>query len=784
MKIAKILLAGLMAVTMAGSAACTLGSEDDKGDKNTQNTQSQNPHAGTRYTVTLELNGGTLKSGENIESYVAGTAVTLPTPTKEGYTFVGWYANSSFSGSAETGISADAFGNKTFYAKFDKNSTDNPSNPSGGSGNQGGESSNPSGGSGNQGGGSGQGDSGNTPAPQTYQVSFSLDGGTIAAGDMITSYVAGTEVTLPTPTKSGYSFKGWYENSSFSGSAITKIPATATGNKTYYAKWELINSSSATVISSCEGYEEGLYAEITPVSGLDDGDYKVYYKLHGGAAAWTAVDSQLVRSSGDVIRADVLGIAAGVYDVKTEAEGKAAAVKENITVTNYDRSGYAHFDATEGVGAYNNDGTPKNNAIIVYVNDSNKNTVTVNGISGKGIVNIIKNAKADHPLIVRVLGQISAATWKSIDYNSDGKYSSKNKLPESEVKGKNGSKLPTDNNLLTQEKLIDGGYNELDTSKYTELENLSSKIKYSSGEYDSAWNNCSISEVENVTVEGVGTDAKIFQWGFTWAKCNNIEVRNLTFEDYTEDACSFEGDQNASSLGEFNSKHLWVHHNTFLEGKNYWDVCPEQDKHEGDGATDFKGNAYVTVSYNHYYHNHKTGLVGSGNTSKSANITFHHNFYEDNNSRLPLARQANMHMYNNYYKGSTGTNMSLRAGAYAFIENCYFDAAKHPIVTEDTKINNVVYKGVAKIYNCVVDDGGKGSQYKFEDGNNLNVVDSRDEKVANDNTFNDTFDTDPVNFYYDATIKKTKTQTGYEMLDAEDVKTQIPLLAGARTKKQ
>ncbi len=55
-----------------------------------------------------------------------------------------------------------------------------------------------------------------------------------------TSYTPGTALTLPTEnniTREGYTFGGWFESSDFSGTAVTSIPTTATGDKTYYAKW-------------------------------------------------------------------------------------------------------------------------------------------------------------------------------------------------------------------------------------------------------------------------------------------------------------------------------------------------------------------------------------------------------------------------------------------------------------------------------------------------------------------------------------------------------------------
>ena len=717
-------------------------SETDTGDKEFWAHWDSNTVAPQTYTVTLHLNEGSFPAGvSNLTQYTAGTEVTLPIPQKTNSTFGGWYANQACTGTAVQKILSTDTGNKEFWAKWNTTSV----------------------------------------TPQTYTVTLHLNEGSFPAGvSNLTQYTAGTEVTLPIPQKTNSTFGGWYANQACTGTAVQKILSTDTGNKEFWAKWETQTPTPGTLSITVNGYEEGASVTFAAVGGT----YKVSYKPADGVSQYTQIDEELIRTTGSQVRADIVGLKAGDYTVKVEAGGKT--VEKPVTVTAYDRTGYAHFNFT-GVGAYNDDGTLKDNAVVVYVTDENKNTVTVPGLgSGKsGIVDVLNYSKNmdDKPLVVRIIGSVNAATWKEINYDKGGNYNDgndydqNNKLPSDKVVGKNRDQLPQKS--MTQEELIKGGYNELDTSKYTELKGLSSKINYSSSEFDSAWNNCSIDSAQNVTVEGIGADARLFQWGFTWKNSNSIEVRNLTFEDYTEDACSFEGSSDQTDASNFSSKNLWIHHNTFLEGKNYWDVCPEQDKHEGDGATDFKKNSYITISYNHYYKNHKTGLIGGGDTQKTACVTFHHNWYEICNSRLPLARQANMHMYNNYYYGSTGTNMSIRAGGYAFIEYCYFDNANNPITTQ--KVDNK--KGVAKVYQCIFDKKKVDSQYTEEGTkddlkNTVIIVTDRTKTVGNDNIYNPNFDTDSAYFYYDATAKKTKVQSGFEMLTAEEVKEKVPDLSG------
>ena len=150
------------------------------------------------YTVMLETNGGTIADGKDVISYTYGEGATLPTAndmTREGYTFDGWYADSSFSSAPVMEISNTDIGNKEFYAKWNAN---------------------------------------------IYAVTLNPNAGTIASGKDITSYTYGNGATLPTSndmTREGYTFEGWYADSLFSGAPVTEINSTDMGNKEFYAKW-------------------------------------------------------------------------------------------------------------------------------------------------------------------------------------------------------------------------------------------------------------------------------------------------------------------------------------------------------------------------------------------------------------------------------------------------------------------------------------------------------------------------------------------------------------------
>ena len=155
------------------------------------------------YTVTLNAGGGTINSG-NVTGYTYGVGATLPTDvTRTGYTFKGWYDNENLTGSPVTAIGNTETGNKEYWAKWEAN---------------------------------------------TYTVTLNAGGGTINNGN-VTGYTYGVGATLPTAgdmTYTGHTFKGWYDNENLTGSPVTAIGNTETGNKEYWAKWE-INQYTVTV---------------------------------------------------------------------------------------------------------------------------------------------------------------------------------------------------------------------------------------------------------------------------------------------------------------------------------------------------------------------------------------------------------------------------------------------------------------------------------------------------------------------------------------------------------
>ena len=142
-----------------------------------------------------------------------------------------------------------------------------------------------------------------------------------------------------------------------------------------------INTFAATSFSTAGGWFETLYAEW---SGNKSDVTGVSYS--GTASGSLTGDdlTYLVRQDGSNVRLDIPGLKAGTYNL-TVTTNSGTITKENIKVYEYDRSGYAHYDAHKegvtGIGAYNDDGTLKKDAQVIYVTPETAKTCTavVNG---------------------------------------------------------------------------------------------------------------------------------------------------------------------------------------------------------------------------------------------------------------------------------------------------------------------------------------------------------------------------------------------------------------------
>ncbi len=185
-----------------------------------------------------------------------------------------------------------------------------------------------------------------------------------------------------------------------------------------------------------------------------------------------------------------------------------------------------------------------------------------------------------------------------------------------------------------------------------------------------------LKEISNISLIGVGTSGVLDQIGVHIRSSSNIIVQNLTIKNVRKsntDTPSNGGD----AIGmESDVDRVWIDHN-LIHGST-------TDGEEHDGLIDFKADTTnVTVSYNHLHTGGRGGLVGSNDSGDdgSTNITFHHNWYRNLNSRTHLIREADAHIYNNYYLDILSTGINARNGAHLRIENNYFEKAKNPLGT-------------------------------------------------------------------------------------------------------
>ena len=223
--------------------------------------------------------------------------------------------------------------------------------------------------------------------------------------------------------------------------------------------------SQSVTISEFGGWFESAYAKWNPISNAES--YNVYFT--GEGITNQKINDQLIRNYGSYFRADVLGLKAGNYTVSiapviSGVEG-SVTTSGSITVMAYDRTGFA-FSNSRVPGAYQLDGTPKSGAVILYITENTKNTISLNVTGANtnpciGLQTILdgyKKGNDTRPLIIRLIGQIT-----DLDYMLNG-------------------------DLVIENK-----------------------------------NNAS----SHITLEGVGDDAVAYGWGVRVKNASNIEIRNI-----------------------------------------------------------------------------------------------------------------------------------------------------------------------------------------------------------------------------------------------------------------
>ncbi len=198
----------------------------------------------------------------------------------------------------------------------------------------------------------------------TYAVRLNVNGGAIADGKEVISYTYGEGATLPTAndmTREGYTFSGWYADSSFSGAPVTEISSTDMGNKEFYAKWTR-NTTPITpgdtvnyIVEHYKAGNNGYTLEETEYPGGKIGENvtaepKIYtgYTYNPDAAESVAKGTLKKISSAEDIVTLKLYYDLIVYSVTVENDGNGSAyatpsfttMGEKITLTSTPNSGY------------------------------------------------------------------------------------------------------------------------------------------------------------------------------------------------------------------------------------------------------------------------------------------------------------------------------------------------------------------------------------------------------------------------------------------------------------
>ena len=688
-----------------------------------------NQPAKKTYTVTYTVNGEIY----NEQTYEEGQALAAPEePVVAGFNFIGWNTREDGTGDALVEGSA-VTANAVYYAILQSTSSDNPDD--------------------------GDGD-GNTPTT-VYTVTFIVDGEVVQKIEVN----SGETVTPPTaPPMSNMMFVGWYE--SIAASSAFDFSTPITSNLTLTAKYAVLDEG----ITAVGTYNESLYVkweETTPASA------KVEYVTAGGDN-WATVDEHLIRATSTTeARVDILGLAAGGYKVKiTTSSGNSIQLSTAIQVAAYDRSGYAHFNYTDGVGAYKDNGELKDGTLVIYVTEKNKN-------------NVLDDIYVYH---------VETRTYAKETLADE------NLIPQSEAPGvTTGVKITGIGEILNNRRYAGSDRMKVGIAglcqKYGSVAiRIVGKVNAEDGDtmsslingltaYDSTENGGSVGDngrmarmtnAKNLTIEGVGEDASIYGWGLHFIASDvlgnypgagkSFEVRNITFANYPEDAIGMEGiqgdkwDENGSITGGASSatadlpspvERCWIHNNTFFSGRAAKPA--ESDKAEGDGSCDFKRGKYYTLSYNYFENGHKTNLIGSSDSSLQFYVSMHHNMWYNCWSRIPLVRHANVHFYNNYVVADMTANPqpklnhvnSVRASAYLFSEANYYDGTKNTV--------DLASGGAVKSYGDVIYANND------KDGYLGTVVSNRTDKISNSCVWDNkktgvytdftSFDTNPALFY-------------------------------------
>ena len=380
-------------------------------------------------------------------------------------------------------------------------------------------------------------------------------------------------------------------------------------------------------IDGAAGWLESAYAQWS-IDNQAEGYTAYIKKASQSDSAYARIDNELIRKYKNYYRVDAVGLAAGDYVIKVVPvkNGKEVTDKAQVTktlnVSSYDRSGFAFSSESKyktGSGAYNEDGTLKKDAIVLYVTNDNAKTIKASVKEAKGekeytgLQTIIdaytKSASKGietRALDVRVIGCVTDAAMDKFSSSSEGV----------QIKG---------------------------ASAYSNL---------------------------NMTIEGIGNDATINGFGFLLRNAGNVEMRNFSIINFMDDGISL----------DTANCNVWIHNVDLYYGKAGGDA--DQAKGDGSIDIK-GNSQYITVSYVHFYDSGKCSLCGMKSESGPNYITYHHNWFDHSDSRHARVRTMSVHMYNNYYDGNAKYGAGSTMGSSLFVQNNYFRNCKNPMLSSN-----------------------------------------------------------------------------------------------------
>ncbi|MBD3942305.1 hypothetical protein IF188_11410 [Microbacterium sp. NEAU-LLC] len=215
----------------------------------------------------------------------------------------------------------------------------------------------------------------------------------------------------------------------------------------------------------------------------------------------------------------------------------------------------------------------------------------------------------------------------------------------------------------------------------------------------------------NVTLVGVGDDARVVGASLRIRDAHNVIVRNLTLSDAYDcfpqwDAGDAGGNWNSAydNLSVWTSTSVWVDHSTFDDGDHAAESLPTvygRPFEVHDGLLDIThGSDLVTMSWNWFQHHDKTDIIGSSDSRTQDRgqhrVTQHHNRWTDIGQRGPRVRFGDVHVYNNLYEQTAATT-AASTGEHPFFQYFWGAGKESSIVAESNAIELVDPASVSRV---------------------------------------------------------------------------------------